>query len=87
MCAQVSILYTAPTAIRALQSFGDSWPAQYSRASLRILGTVGEPINPEAWQWYHEVTPPTSLPFHSSGHEPSWCFRRCWHMKKTLSQL
>ena len=51
----MSILYTAPTAIRALQSFGNEWPAKYSLASLRILGTVGEPINPEAWQWYHEV--------------------------------
>ena len=52
---QVSLLYTAPTAIRALQSFGDSFVTKYSRKSLRILGTVGEPINPEAWKWYHEV--------------------------------
>ncbi len=52
----MSILYTAPTAIRALQSFGDDWVKKYSRASLRILGTVGEPINPEAWKWYHEVS-------------------------------
>ena len=58
---QVSILYTAPTAIRALQSFGNQWPANYSRASLRILGTVGEPINPEAWQWYHEARRPTHM--------------------------
>ena len=52
---QVTLLYTAPTAIRALQSFGDSFVTKYSRKSLRILGTVGEPINPEAWKWYHEV--------------------------------
>ncbi|CAL5229885.1 g13299 [Coccomyxa viridis] len=52
---KVTLLYTAPTAIRALQSFGDSFVTKYSRKSLRILGTVGEPINPEAWKWYHEV--------------------------------
>lgn len=52
---QVTLLYTAPTAIRALQSFGDGFVTKYSRKSLRILGTVGEPINPEAWKWYHEV--------------------------------
>ena len=51
----MTLLYTAPTAIRALQSFGDSFVTKYSRKSLRILGTVGEPINPEAWKWYHEV--------------------------------
>lgn len=52
---QVTLLYTAPTAIRALQSFGDDFVAKHARATLRILGTVGEPINPEAWKWYHEV--------------------------------
>ena len=52
---QVTLLYTAPTAIRALQSFGDKFVTQHSRKTLRILGTVGEPINPEAWKWYHEV--------------------------------
>ncbi|KAK9908384.1 hypothetical protein WJX75_007079 [Coccomyxa subellipsoidea] len=52
---KVTLAYTAPTAIRALQSFGNDWVTKYSRASLRILGTVGEPINPEAWKWYHEV--------------------------------
>ena len=55
--AQVTLLYTAPTAIRALQSFGDDFVKKSSRKSLRILGTVGEPINPEAWKWYHEVHP------------------------------
>ena len=52
---QVSIFYTAPTAIRALRREGDGWVQQTSRASLRILGTVGEPINPEAWEWYYNV--------------------------------
>lgn len=51
---QVSLFYTAPTAIRALMQQGGSWPEKYKLDSLRILGTVGEPINPEAWIWYHE---------------------------------
>ncbi|HQH26173.1 MAG TPA: acetate--CoA ligase [Oligoflexia bacterium] len=51
----VTIFYTAPTAIRALIRLGDEWPNKYSLATLRILGSVGEPINPEAWIWYHEV--------------------------------
>ena len=50
-----TILYTAPTAIRAFMRWGDEWPAKYSLASLRLLGTVGEPINPAAWTWYREV--------------------------------
>ena len=50
----VSILYTAPTAIRAFMKWGDQWPKKHNLASLRLLGTVGEPINPEAWIWYHE---------------------------------
>ncbi|MEA5445796.1 acetate--CoA ligase [Gammaproteobacteria bacterium AB-CW1] len=52
---QVNIYYTAPTAIRALMRAGNEPVQQYSRKSLRILGTVGEPINPEAWNWYHQV--------------------------------
>ena len=52
---QVDIFYTAPTAIRQLMGQGDQFVASTSRASLRLLGTVGEPINPEAWQWYHGV--------------------------------
>ncbi|EAQ97313.2 acetate--CoA ligase [Congregibacter litoralis] len=52
---QVSIFYTAPTAIRALQGKGDAYVTRSSRSSLRILGTVGEPINPEAWEWYFHV--------------------------------
>ena len=50
----VTVFYTAPTAIRALMRLGEEWPAKYSLASLRVLGTVGEPINPEAWIWYYE---------------------------------
>ncbi|KAL5021732.1 hypothetical protein ScPMuIL_000887 [Solemya velum] len=52
---KVNKFYTAPTAIRALMKFGDSHVKKYSRKSLKILGTVGEPINPEAWLWYHRV--------------------------------
>ncbi len=50
----VTILYTAPTAIRAFIKWGDQWPARHDLTSLRLLGTVGEPINPEAWMWYHQ---------------------------------
>ena len=50
----VSIFYTAPTAIRSLIAQGDAWVGKYSRKSLRILGTVGEPINPQVWRWYHD---------------------------------
>ena len=52
---KVNIFYTAPTAIRALMGAGDHWVKQSSRKSLRILGSVGEPINPEAWEWYYNV--------------------------------
>lgn len=52
---QVTIFYTAPTAIRALMREGDAPVQKYSRKSIRLLGTVGEPINPEAWTWYHRV--------------------------------
>ena len=50
----VTILYTAPTAIRAFMKWGDEWPAKHNLSSLRLLGTVGEPINPEAWIWYRK---------------------------------
>ena len=50
---QVSVFYTAPTAIRAFIKWGDEWVQKHSLESLRLLGTVGEPINPEAWMWYH----------------------------------
>ncbi len=51
----ITILYTAPTAIRGLMRFGDAWPARHDLSSLRLLGSVGEPINPEAWRWYYNV--------------------------------
>ncbi len=51
---RVSILYTAPTAIRAFMKWGEHFPRRHDLSSLRLLGTVGEPINPEAWMWYHE---------------------------------
>jgi len=51
----ISILYTSPTAIRGLMRFGESWPNKHDLSSLRLLGSVGEPINPEAWKWYHRV--------------------------------
>jgi acetyl-CoA synthetase len=51
----VNILYTAPTAIRAFMKWGESWPESRDLSSLRLLGSVGEPINPEAWMWYHRV--------------------------------
>ncbi|MCA9095427.1 MAG: acetate--CoA ligase, partial [Planctomycetaceae bacterium] len=50
---KVSIFYTAPTAIRAFIKWGDNWPNKHDLSSLRLLGSVGEPINPEAWMWYH----------------------------------
>ncbi len=52
---KVTIFYTAPTAIRAFIKWGDEYPGKYDLSSLRLLGTVGEPINPEAWIWYREV--------------------------------
>jgi acetyl-CoA synthetase len=52
---KVTIFYTAPTAIRAFMKFGDALPKRHDMSSLRLLGTVGEPINPEAWMWYHQA--------------------------------
>ncbi len=52
---KVNSFYTAPTAIRALMRLGEDWPNKHDLSSLRLLGTVGEPINPEAWMWYHRV--------------------------------
>lgn len=52
---KLTIFYTAPTAIRALAAQGDDFVKKYDRSSLRVLGTVGEPINPDAWQWYYDV--------------------------------
>jgi len=52
---RVNIFYTAPTAIRAFIKWGEQWPLRHDLSSLRLLGTVGEPINPEAWMWYHKI--------------------------------
>ncbi|MCF7821647.1 MAG: acetate--CoA ligase [Mariprofundaceae bacterium] len=58
----VTVFYTAPTAIRALNKAGDQWPAMHDLTKLRVLGTVGEPINPEAWMWYHKTIGGESCP-------------------------
>jgi len=52
---KVNVFYTAPTAIRAFMKWGEQWPRRYEMSSLRLLGSVGEPINPEAWMWYRQV--------------------------------
>ena len=52
----VTVFYTTPTAIRLLMKYGENWPKKYNLDSLRVLGSVGEPINPEAWEWFHRVT-------------------------------
>jgi len=59
---QINIFYTAPTAIRALMKEGDNWVAKHDLSSLRVLGSVGEPINPEAWMWYHKNVGKEKLP-------------------------
>jgi acetyl-CoA synthetase len=59
---QVNIFYTAPTAIRALMGAGDDWVKKTSRASLKLLGSVGEPINPEAWEWYYRIVGDSRCP-------------------------
>jgi acetyl-CoA synthetase len=59
---KVTIFYTAPTAIRSLMREGEQWPAKYNLSSLRVLGSVGEPINPEAWQWYYKNVGKSNCP-------------------------
>lgn len=59
---RITILYTTPTAIRALKRYGDELPDKYDLSSLRLLGTVGEPISPEAWRWFHRVIGKGKLP-------------------------
>ncbi|HEX4204041.1 MAG TPA: acetate--CoA ligase [Ktedonobacteraceae bacterium] len=59
---KVSIIYSSPTAIRGLMRFGEEWPAQHDLSSLRLLGSVGEPINPEAWMWYRKNIGHNELP-------------------------
>jgi acetyl-CoA synthetase len=58
----ITILYTAPTAIRGLMRFGDAWPKRHNLSSLRLLGSVGEPINPEAWKWFYNIIGKSQLP-------------------------
>ena len=64
---KITVFYTAPTAIRALMRYGDEWPAKYKMDSLRILGSVGEPINPEAWIWYYEKIGHNKCPIVDTG--------------------
>ncbi len=59
---QVNIFYTAPTAIRALMKEGEKWVTKHDLSSLKVLGSVGEPINPEAWMWYHKNVGHEKLP-------------------------
>ncbi len=59
---RVTKFYTAPTAIRSFMQQGEEWPAAYDLSSIKLLGSVGEPINPEAWMWYHEVIGKKSCP-------------------------
>ena len=59
---RVNVFYTSPTAIRAFIKFGDQWPAGHDLSSLRLLGSVGEPINPAAWEWYHKHIGKESCP-------------------------
>ena len=59
---QINTFFTAPTAIRALHALGDDFVTRHSRRSLRIIGSVGEPINPEAWEWYHRVVGDSRCP-------------------------
>jgi acetyl-CoA synthetase len=58
----INVLYTAPTAIRGLMRFGEAWPNRHDLSSLRLLGSVGEPINPEAWRWYYTVIGKSKCP-------------------------
>ncbi|MBI4052289.1 MAG: acetate--CoA ligase [Elusimicrobia bacterium] len=59
---RINVFYTAPTAIRTFIKFGEEWPKKHDLSSLRLLGTVGEPINPQAWLWYHQVIGKSKCP-------------------------
>ena len=61
---KVSVFYTAPTAIRMFMKAGEKWAKDYDISSIRLLGSVGEPINPEAWMWYREHFGAGKLPDH-----------------------
>ena len=71
---KVTIFYTAPTAIRALMREGDAPVKKTSRASLRLLGSVGEPINPEAWRWYYDVVGEGRSPIGDTWWQTSYNF-------------
>lgn len=71
--AQVQQFYTAPTLIRSLMAAGEQHVKPHDRSSLKVLGTVGEPINPEAWRWYHEVRPSLPTELSSRVHIASKC--------------
>ena len=75
---QVKQLYTAPTLIRSLMGAGDSWVTQHDRSSLQVLGTVGEPINPIAWQWYHQVASLLHLRNSYGQHDPNCILIQFW---------
>ena len=67
---RVTILYTAPTAIRTFMKWGTEYPERHDLSSLRLLGTVGEPINPEAWIWYHPTSAASAAPWWTPGGRP-----------------
>ena len=67
---KVTVFYTAPTAIRSLIRLGEEWPNKYDLSTLRTLGSVGEPINPEAWDWYHRVSARAVVPSWTRGGRP-----------------
>ena len=67
---KVNQFYTAPTAIRALMGLGDDWVTKYDLSSIKVLGTVGEPINPEAWNWYHNVVGGGNCPIVDTWWQP-----------------
>jgi len=67
---RVNTFYTAPTAIRAFVKWGNDWPNRHDLSSLRLLGTVGEPINPEAWIWYRDVIGRAAAPSSIRGGRP-----------------
>jgi len=69
----ITILYTSPTAIRGLMRFGEAWPARHDLSSLRLLGSVGEPINPEAWRWYHRVIGRNNCPIMDTWWQTETC--------------
>jgi acetyl-CoA synthetase len=66
----VTVFYTAPTAIRAFMRWGDEYPAGHDLSSLRLLGSVGEPINPEAWMWYHARSAAIAARWSTPGGRP-----------------